>query len=180
MDYNLKIGEIHLPVTADLRDDGILSASIGNETYLARCQRISDNQIHLQLGSGSLNVYVADMTDGKLINIEGMSYLVQDADTLAQNYTRKRGNKEGPLVVTPPMPSVVVRILVTAGDQVEKGQGVMIVTAMKMEATLCAPYKGTVLKINVSEGNKVMPGQILIDIEKEETDTPTDGDRALA
>jgi len=39
---------------------------------------------------------------------------------------------------------------------------------MKMETTLQAPFKGKVLKINVAQGDKVMPGQILADIEREE------------
>jgi biotin carboxyl carrier protein len=65
------------------------------------------------------------------------------------------------------MPSVVVRILVAEGDQVEKGQGVVVVMAMKMETTLRAPFSGKMLKINVSVGDKVMPGQILVDIERE-------------
>ena len=67
------------------------------------------------------------------------------------------------------MPSVVVRIMVAEGNEVEKGQGVVVVSAMKMETTLQAPFKGRVLKINVAEGEKVMPGQILVDIEKEES-----------
>jgi len=180
MDYNLKIGELNLPVTADLRDDGILSASVGNEIFAARCRRISDTHIHLELDDRNLNVYVADMPDGKLINIEGTSYPVRDADILARNVSRKRGGKEGPREITPPMPSVVVRILVAEGDQVQKGQGVIIVTAMKMEATLCASYSGMVLKINVAEGEKVMPGQILVDIDKDAADIPQVEDHAAA
>jgi pyruvate carboxylase len=39
---------------------------------------------------------------------------------------------------------------------------------MKMETTLFAPFDGTVKKVNVAEGDKVMPGDILVDIEKEE------------
>jgi biotin carboxyl carrier protein len=70
--------------------------------------------------------------------------------------------------VTPPIPSVVVRILVAEGDRVEKGKGVVVVSAMKMETTLQAPFAGTVLKVNVAEGDKVMPGEILVNIEKEE------------
>jgi biotin carboxyl carrier protein len=66
------------------------------------------------------------------------------------------------------MPSVVERIMVAEGDLVEKGQSVIVVSAMKMEATLQAPFKGKVLKINVAEGDKVMPGQILVDIERQE------------
>jgi biotin carboxyl carrier protein len=68
------------------------------------------------------------------------------------------------------MPSVVVRIMTAEGDEVKKGQGVVVVSAMKMETTLQAPFKGRVLKINVAEGEKVMPGQVLVDIEREEDD----------
>ncbi|HPS94887.1 MAG TPA: biotin/lipoyl-binding protein, partial [Deltaproteobacteria bacterium] len=81
---------------------------------------------------------------------------------------RRRGLKELPQEVTPPMPSVVVRIMVGEGDPVEKGQGVVVVSAMKMETTLQAPFKGKVLKVNAAEGDKVMPGQILVDIERED------------
>ena len=64
------------------------------------------------------------------------------------------------------MPAVVVSVLVNAGDQVNQGDGVIVVAAMKMETTLTAPYDGKVIKINASEGDNVMPGDILVDIEK--------------
>jgi biotin carboxyl carrier protein len=56
---------------------------------------------------------------------------------------------------------------VSAGDAVVKGQAVVIVSAMKMETTLVAPFDGTVSKVNVAEGDKVMPGDVLVDIEKD-------------
>ena len=65
------------------------------------------------------------------------------------------------------MPSVVVRIPVQIGEHVKKGQSVIVVSAMKMETTLCAPFDGTVVKINVAVNDKVAPGQILVEIEKE-------------
>jgi biotin carboxyl carrier protein len=56
--------------------------------------------------------------------------------------------------------------MVSEGDEVEKGQSVVVVSAMKMETTLSAPFKGKVTRINVKEGQKVMPGEMLVDIEK--------------
>jgi biotin carboxyl carrier protein len=168
MDYNLKIGGQTIPVEADLKDDGTFLAKIGEKSFVTRYQIISENRIHLEVEGIGRNVYLADNGDGKLINIGGTTYLVQDADTLARNGTRKRSSKELPQEITPPMPSVVERIMVAEGDLVEKGQSVIVVSAMKMEATLQAPFKGKVLKINVAEGDKVMPGQILVDIEREE------------
>ena len=71
-----------------------------------------------------------------------------------------------PQNVTPPMPSVVVKVLVENGDAVTKGQGLVIVSAMKMETTLNAPYDGVVTGIHAEEGGKVMPGDILVDVKK--------------
>ena len=170
MDYNLKIGGQILPVEADLKDDGTLLARIGEKSFTTRYQIISEKQIHIDVEGIGMNVYLADNDDGKLINIHGTTYLVQDADTLERSGTRKRSSKELPQEITPPMPSVVECIMVAEGDVVEKGQSVIMVSAMKMEVKLQAPFKGKVLKINVAEGDKVMPGQILMDIEREEED----------
>jgi biotin carboxyl carrier protein len=62
------------------------------------------------------------------------------------------------------MPAVVTKILVAEGETVEKGQGVVVVSAMKMDTTLAAPIDGVVARINVAEGDKVTPKQVLVDI----------------
>ena len=63
------------------------------------------------------------------------------------------------------MPAVVIRILAAEGDPVDKGQSLMVLSAMKMEATLTAPYRGVVKKIHAAVGAQVMPGEILMEIE---------------
>ena len=168
MNYTLRIAGQDIPVQADFTDEGTITATISGRNVIGRYRVISANQIHLDVDGIGVNAYLTDNQEGKLINVGGIAYLVQDADALAQAGPRRRGLKELPQEVTPPMPSVVVRIMVAEGNEVEKGQGVVVVSAMKMETTLQAPFKGRVLKINVAEGEKVMPGQILVDIEKEE------------
>jgi 3-methylcrotonyl-CoA carboxylase alpha subunit len=64
------------------------------------------------------------------------------------------------------MPAIVVLVPVAEGDWVEKGQIVMVISAMKMETSLRAPYSGRITRIKVNEGDKVMPGDILVDIEE--------------
>lgn len=168
MNFNLKIAGKDLPVQCDIKDDGTLSATVDGIPYEARFRVISPNHIHLEAGGRGMNVYLADDPSGKLVNIGGTTWLVQDADVMAQAGSRRKGVKDLPQEVTPPMPSVVVHIMVAEGDRVEKGSGVVVVSAMKMETTLQAPFAGMVLKVNVAEGDKVMPGQILVDIRKEE------------
>jgi biotin carboxyl carrier protein len=68
------------------------------------------------------------------------------------------------------MPAVVVRILVAEGDLVKAGQGLVVVSAMKMEAVLAAPHGGLVKRINTTLEAKVAPGDILVEIEEGEGD----------
>lgn len=170
MNYTLRIAGQDIPVEADLSDQGRVNATIAGRSVAARFTGISPNQIHLEVDGIGVNVFLADDHQGKLVNVGGTTFLVQDAEDLARSGPRRRGLKELPQEVTPPMPSVVVRIMVGQGDPVDKGQGVVVVSAMKMETTLQAPFKGKVLKVNVAEGDKVMPGEILVDIEREEGD----------
>jgi biotin carboxyl carrier protein len=65
---------------------------------------------------------------------------------------------------------VVVKILVAAGDDVRQGDGLVVVSAMKMETTLSAPFDARVAGINAAEGDKVMPGDILVDLEAQAPD----------
>jgi len=165
MNYTLRIAGQDIPIDADLTDCTI-KATISDRYIMGGFRIISTNQIHLEVDGIGINAYITDNHEGKLINVGGITYLVQDADALAQIALRRSSLKELPQVVTPPMPSVVVRIMIAEGDEVKKGQGVMVVSAMKMETTLQAPFTGKVLKINAAEGEKVMPGQVLVDIER--------------
>jgi biotin carboxyl carrier protein len=61
----------------------------------------------------------------------------------------------------------VVRILAEVGQSVTKGTPLVVVSAMKMEITLSAPYDGVVTAVNSEEGAAVSPGEILVDIEKQ-------------
>jgi biotin carboxyl carrier protein len=71
----------------------------------------------------------------------------------------------GPLAVRAPMPGRVVKLLVKPGDQVEPGQGLVIVEAMKMENELKAPQAGTVKELSVAEGQNVESGASLLVLE---------------
>jgi 3-methylcrotonyl-CoA carboxylase alpha subunit len=61
-----------------------------------------------------------------------------------------------------PMPGVVLKILVKAGDDVTKGAPLLILEAMKMEHPITAPRDGKVASINCKEGEMVQPGLDLV------------------
>jgi len=63
------------------------------------------------------------------------------------------------------MPGKVVRILVESGAEVAKGDGIIVVEAMKMQNELKSPKDGTVKDIRAAEGQTVNAGDILVVIE---------------
>lgn len=67
--------------------------------------------------------------------------------------------------VVAPMPGRVVRVLVSAGDDVEARQPVVVVEAMKMENELRSPKKGRVKDVAVATGASVEAGRVLMVIE---------------
>ena len=64
-----------------------------------------------------------------------------------------------------PMPGEVIAIRVAEGDTVEKGQPLIILSAMKMEMVVAAPISGKVKSITAEKGQKMEGGDLLLDIE---------------
>jgi len=77
----------------------------------------------------------------------------------------KRKQASEPGHVTTSMPGNVVDVLVAVGDTVKAGQAVLVSEAMKMESEIQAAIGGTVKAVNVAKGDRVNPGEILIEIE---------------
>ena len=67
--------------------------------------------------------------------------------------------------VRAPMPGKVVRVHAKAGATVEKGAGVVVVEAMKMQNEMKSPRAGIVVSINVQAGDTVNAGDVLAVIE---------------
>jgi biotin carboxyl carrier protein len=166
MEYRLKIADEIKTVTMDGSTDDPVTVNIDGNARTVVFQRIDDHQLHLRVDGRTVNAFVRSDGDGKQVMIGGQSYHIEDADTLAQKPSRRGGAGNLPVDITPVTPSVVVAVLVAVGQSVEPGQGVIVLSAMKMETTLNAPFAGTVTAIYAAEGDKVAPGKILVEIEK--------------
>ena len=78
---------------------------------------------------------------------------------------RSSASGSGRQTIAAPMPGRVIRILVEAGQEVEAGQGLIVVEAMKMQNEMKSPKSGKVLEVKTSEGSAVSAGDALLVIE---------------
>jgi biotin carboxyl carrier protein len=99
-----------------------------------------------------------------VVGHQRFSAVVRDPRSFRSRHRASSGT-EGVKKITAPMPGKVVRILATAGTEVEAGQGVLVIEAMKMQNELKSPKKGIVKKLNVAEGAAVEAGQTLAEVE---------------
>ena len=64
-----------------------------------------------------------------------------------------------------PMPGLILEINVSVGQQVNEGDNLLILEAMKMENSFASPRTGTIKSIAVAKGDSVNKGQLLIEFE---------------
>ena len=172
MRHRIRLGETESQVDASTRDGDLVLSVEGPERREFPCRRLPDGRLLLDCDGGTVEA-VAVRDGGDIwVSIEGRSWLLEDADKAPARRARSGREKLGD--VTPPMPAVVVRVQVAPGDLVTKGQGLIVVSAMKMETTLVSPHDGEVASVNAVVGEKVAPGDVLVDVtpaaaEQEET-----------
>jgi len=124
---------------------------------------IAPHTLSLLLDGQAFEIHVTPLPDGSLKLQTGLhEFSAEVVDPRAWR-GRKHGalEAEGRQQVFAPMPGKVIRILVQEGDQVETGQGLLVVEAMKMQNEIRSPKGGTVERLHVKEGQPVNAGEVL-------------------
>ncbi|WP_296234610.1 sodium-extruding oxaloacetate decarboxylase subunit alpha [uncultured Pseudomonas sp.] len=108
--------------------------------------------------------------DGKrhfYLSIDGMpeEVVFEPLNDFVAGSGGKRKQAATPGDVSTTMPGNIVDVLVKEGDTVKAGQAVLITEAMKMETEVQAPIAGTVKAVHVGKGDRVNPGEVLVEIE---------------
>ena len=109
-------------------------------------------------------------SDGKrhfYLSIDGMpeEVVFEPLNDFVAGSSGKRKQASAPGDVSTSMPGNIVDVLVKVGDTVKAGQAVLISEAMKMETEVQAPIAGTVTAVHVAKGDRVNPGDVLVEIE---------------
>lgn len=152
---HVAIGSRTLVVDARRVGEMTLSLLVVPEGGTAPVQSV-DASLAAQRTTGDFDVHVA----GRTIPVQ-----VRQAGGFGRQKQAGVATGAGPQRIVAPMPGKIVRVLVTAGDEVKARQGLVVVEAMKMENELRAARDGRVREVSVSEGQSVDAGAILLVVE---------------
>ncbi|MFE4380130.1 acetyl/propionyl/methylcrotonyl-CoA carboxylase subunit alpha [Streptomyces cyaneofuscatus] len=96
---------------------------------------------------------------GDWLGRDGDTWHVQDHDPVEASLSG--AGRSGADTLAAPMPGTVTVVKVAVGDEVEAGQSLLVVEAMKMEHVISAPHAGTVTELDVTAGATVAMDQVL-------------------
>ncbi len=105
--------------------------------------------------------YAAGPADARWVFLNGRVYVIN-----TRRETTRRGHDDE-LALASPMPARVADVKVSAGQQVARGDVLIMLEAMKMELPIRAPRDGRVKAIACKAGELVQPGIPLLELEPE-------------
>jgi len=97
--------------------------------------------------------------------VNGAPLAVELFDPRASRGRRSSASNHGRLNIAAQMPGKVVRVLVSVGDAVEEGQGLVVVEAMKMQNEMKSPKTGRVVELRAKTDSTVTAGEVLMVVE---------------
>ena len=108
----------------------------------------------------SIVAWVAGRGETRWVFLDGNTYELE-----VQTAGRRRRAAAGHSSLSAPMPATVIRVEVSAGAQVHRGDTLVILEAMKMELPIRADSDGTVAAVCCKPGDLVQPGTTLVEID---------------
>jgi 3-methylcrotonyl-CoA carboxylase alpha subunit len=167
------LGSVRLRYRTGASEHRVEAERLGNNTFRLRLDEddfvvevlaFRDGEIHATLDDTPTRAgFALDGLEVRL-SLHGTAYELSkprppDVDALGRGATAVAAAG-----LTAPMPGTVVKVLVDVGEEVEKGQILLVLEAMKMEQPVVAPYAGRVASLPYGEGTLVPGGAVLAEI----------------
>ena len=161
-EYTYQVGDEIRTVSVQ-RDGDRFVITLGDAVYEVSAQRPEHGRLNLQVGDQRLRVYVASDGLRRYVAMAGQTW---ELERPKPEQKRRAGAVGGPGAgsLEASMPGLVLDVLVSAGDTVERGETLVLLEAMKMELRITAPAAGRVTQVHCKAGDVVDRGQVLVEI----------------
>jgi len=137
-------------------------------------------KLEFTIKGNKYSVHIKDVEDNIAhIEVNGTEYAVEVHQEVKKTKTPKLVRKDivkkpgegtitkstGGSTLKAPLPGSIFKIMVSEGDEVKKGQNLLIMEAMKMENDIKAEKDGVIKSLKVKVGDAVLQGDVLVEFE---------------
>lgn len=160
MERRYLLGEAERVVKIEAEDGAGYRVRVGDRSYTVRLSRSDNGVLTLHVDGRRVRAVVAPDGARRWVAVDGETYVLEPS---TGRKAARAGTGQDTL--TAAMPGQVAVVQVQAGDEVEKGQTLVLLEAMKMELHVTAPHAGKVKAVHVKRGDVVKRGQNLVEVE---------------
>lgn len=154
-------------VQIELNENSDIAMVNGEEVHFSIVEN-TQQRLLLRVGTKLFkcdNIVVTDENVSFSFNGDHIDVKIKDEEQLlleSLGFTTAKSDLKG--IILAPMPGKILNIPVSEGDDVEQGEAILILEAMKMENELKASMAGVIHSIQVKTGESVEKNQILLEI----------------
>jgi biotin carboxyl carrier protein len=163
MNYLFWVGQKEASVGLETAGEGRLRISVNGKAYDVSAEFIGREEILLNVDGRIFNVIIHSNSLSHSVFVNGRLFRIEKQSVLKILREEKVRQWKRDVKIT--MPGRVIQVLKTAGDEVQEGQPVLVLEAMKMQNEIKAPHSGRVIRVNYKAGDYVEAGSILFSIE---------------
>jgi 3-methylcrotonyl-CoA carboxylase alpha subunit len=157
-----RVGERDYEVEAERTGPGRLRLDLEGREATVEVLSAENGRLHAVVDGEPLTADFASDGQHVLISLNGASHTLAKPPPPNLYRTGPAGTDAASLMA--PMPGTVVRVSVSEGEEVEEGQILLVLEAMKMEQSVRAPHAGRVASLPYGEGDLVPGGAVLAEI----------------
>ena len=125
-------------------------------------EAIGDGRYRIASGERNDLAYAVSDRGRTWVFIAGRTYVIESQDRDGRSRPHKTDDH---LALSAPMPATVLSVRVAPGQDVQTGDVLLMLEAMKMELPITAPRAGRVTSIGCRDGEMVQPGVPLLELE---------------
>lgn len=167
MAFIARLGDKTYTVEIEEIGKSLYRVAVDGSEFLVDGKKTGITNYSLIVDDRSFEVEVDITEDEYRVLVDGRNYHI---DLVDERRVRLGGLQSGIQLqgrqnVSVPMPGKVIAVLVSEGDKVERGQGLVIVEAMKMENEVRCPIDGEVKEVRVKTGDALEAGAVLVVVE---------------
>ena len=152
-------------------DKDLNSGLLNGETFNWDVIKIKENTYHIIKDNKSYNLEVLSIKPEEksfFIKVDGIKYQFNAKDKYDEllhslgmdNLASKKVSD-----LKAPMPGLVLEVSLEGGQQVSKGDALLILEAMKMENVIKSPTDGVIKSISINKGETVEKNQLILNFE---------------
>jgi len=164
MKYIAVIGETEYEIEINGEDEII----VDGESYSIDFRSVAGQPVYSLLIDGhSYEALVQSSEDGLEVLLQGQFYQLSVEDERQRRLRQSSGSnvtQRGEYHMKSPMPGLIISVRVREGQEVKKGERLIVLESMKMQNELKAPRDGVIRSLRIKNGDNVEHNQVLLTV----------------